>query len=901
VTDGLFNVPLGSGSISGPLPSLSQAFGNYSAIYMEAEVGPVGGPGEVLCPRIRVVAAAYSLNADRLDGTDSSAFMRSDASDTFTGTALTVDGGATLDVNGTLRMDGAVTKATTGLVANLNADLLDGLNASSFAGAVHGHTGGEITGTVGNASTLDSIDPSQFLRSDTNDEFSFGTLTIGATAMLDSVGTIQAPTYTDRDDGSYVLDPSSVSTMNSIALRGNSMHYNWGGPDETVNLYFYDDGSSNGEQMMFDPFNERFYFSAQVESPNAARFDRFTDWDSPTYWVDPASASSARLYGNLHMGYGSAADSDFLYFDQDAQYLEWRDTSTSFILSTRLLVEGSLNAPIFYDSDDSSYWLSPASTNSGFLRGNLQIGYGSSSDDDYLYFDLGGESLSWNNTFNRFFFSDDIHVDGGAHAIEGSGVLAGGFFTDSDDSGEAYVGYGDYGVYATGDYDAGYFNADAVGGWGIEAYGQSMGGHFQDLTSSNYGRVGYDTYKVYGIGTPSFVQNHPVDADRVIVYSAPEGDEAATYTRGTARLVDGEARVALGETFRWVTNPDIGLTAHLTPRAEAVPLAVVSLSTEELVVRGPTDAEFDYIVFGLRIGFEETSIVQEKNEEARIPSMATHRERYVEYPDLRSYNALERFKAMRTERGATEAPDLSASRALVAAITEYDAAVHGPVSTHRPGSPIHEPPAAFGEAGDASEPGIAGAADSVGDDPVDGGITSTGGPVLTEQDGDVYARSFRPSAADLASLVEVKEPVEAGDVVVIDTEHPGAARLATIPSDPAVLGIVAAQPGVLLGTSRPDPALEPGELGAEAPVVVDGSTDPLAEQIRRVPVALSGIALCKVDAGYGAIRPGDLLTTSPTPGHAMLAADPLPGTILGKALEPMEHGTGPIKVLVTLR
>ena len=58
---------------------------------------------------------------------------------------------------------------------------------------------------------------------------------------------------------------------------------------------------------------------------------------------------------------------------------------------------------------------------------------------------------------------------------------------------------------------------------------------------------------------------------------------------------------------------------------------------------------------------------------------------------------------------------------------------------------------------------------------------------------------------------------------------------------------------------------------------------------------------CKVDAGFGAIRPGDLLTTSPTPGHAMRVDDPQPGTILGKALETLEAGTGEIRVLVMAR
>ena len=71
--------------------------------------------------------------------------------------------------------------------------------------------------------------------------------------------------------------------------------------------------------------------------------------------------------------------------------------------------------------------------------------------------------------------------------------------------------------------------------------------------------------------------------------------------------------------------------------------------------------------------------------------------------------------------------------------------------------------------------------------------------------------------------------------------------------------------------------------------------------VAQVPVALSGLVFCKVDAGYGEIRVGDLLTTSPTPGHAMRSDDPLPGTIIGKALEPLESGTGMIRVLVLVR
>jgi len=70
----------------------------------------------------------------------------------------------------------------------------------------------------------------------------------------------------------------------------------------------------------------------------------------------------------------------------------------------------------------------------------------------------------------------------------------------------------------------------------------------------------------------------------------------------------------------------------------------------------------------------------------------------------------------------------------------------------------------------------------------------------------------------------------------------------------------------------------------------------------RMPIALIGKVYCKADARYGHINIGDLLTTSPTPGHAM-KADPLKafGAVIGKALRPLITGEGLIPILVALQ
>ena len=66
VNGGLFNVQLGGGSITpGTKKDLGEVFRDSEPAYVEVQV-----QGETLCPRIRVVSAAYALNAGSVKGAD---------------------------------------------------------------------------------------------------------------------------------------------------------------------------------------------------------------------------------------------------------------------------------------------------------------------------------------------------------------------------------------------------------------------------------------------------------------------------------------------------------------------------------------------------------------------------------------------------------------------------------------------------------------------------------------------------------------------------------------------------------------------------------------------------------------------------------------------------------------
>jgi hypothetical protein len=137
---------------------------------------------------------------------------------------------------------------------------------------------------------------------------------------------------------------------------------------------------------------------------------------------------------------------------------------------------------------------------------------------------------------------------------------------------------------------------------------------------------------------------------------------------------------------------------------------------------------------------------------------------------------------------------------------------------------------------------------------------------------------------DLAEPFTVSEGERAaapGTVLVIDEAHPGQLTTSRAAYDRRVAGVVSGANG-----------LEPGI-----------SLTPTAHQKGGVHVALSGRVYAKADASGGAIRPGDLLTTSEVPGHVMKASDAArtPGAVIGKAMTALEKGRGLVLVLVSLQ
>lgn len=137
--------------------------------------------------------------------------------------------------------------------------------------------------------------------------------------------------------------------------------------------------------------------------------------------------------------------------------------------------------------------------------------------------------------------------------------------------------------------------------------------------------------------------------------------------------------------------------------------------------------------------------------------------------------------------------------------------------------------------------------------------------------------------ADLAEPfpMSAQSAMQPGCVVVIDDQHPGQLKLSDQPYDTRVAGVVSGANGI-------HPGIQMQQQG-----LLEGGKN----------VALTGRVYVRVDASYGAVHPGDFLTTSATPGCAMRVTDHAraQGAILGKAMTALDQGTGMVLVLVTLQ
>lgn len=161
------------------------------------------------------------------------------------------------------------------------------------------------------------------------------------------------------------------------------------------------------------------------------------------------------------------------------------------------------------------------------------------------------------------------------------------------------------------------------------------------------------------------------------------------------------------------------------------------------------------------------------------------------------------------------------------------------------------------------------------------GIGTASPEQALDVNGTTRTKVLEIAGADLVESFDVDATAEPGTLLVIDDQNPGRLKASTQAYDNKVAGVVSGAGGLTAGIL----------LGHGS--AVHGST----------PVAMTGRVFVKCTTENGVIRPGDMLTTSSSPGHAMRATDldRSFGAVIGKAMSRLDSDTGLVLVLVQPR
>lgn len=803
-----------------------------------------------------------NTNAAQIDGLDSSQFLRSDASDSYTSGTLTFAAGTKLRTDGDIEVHGPVVPTITFWNnefpnptlswnthgAGTDDDRFELDRRLNVSGPLHAGPGADIAGPR----------PYHFLGNYLNG----------------------LPASGDVSDGDDLYVTHDVEIGQTLYVKGPELRLGVGGPDATQSLHFFEGGSPTGEALRWNDLRNGFEltddtgilgrlsvgsladdtigysrFSAGADAPDSGDMTVPTDlYVQDDLEVDETLYLNASIYMDED---GPDGDQEIYFFDGGLpgnQIIGWDDTNNRFQMSDNLRLWGSLDVnavnagPVLYNRFGTQH--APVSgdmTNINdvkidedlevgstlYLVGALVAGDGSPTTAQafHSFGDGGGQDSPLIDSLLDVYVNGDLEVDGIIDVFNVHGPTATVLNLEADNNVRVMIDDDDSGTVNLAEW---FHDASIASTSKIAELQEDGDFRIRGALSQN---VAFDVAE-------SFWASEPLAAGEIAA-ADPERP-------GAVRRASSE-------------NP-------------ALVLGIVSARPGVLLGSAPFDVDALEITWGKQarelFAAERDSLIadvasrhpelqSEEADEARVDSLALERffERHVVPVALAG--------RVRVKADSSKGP-----------IAVGDGLAPGPA----PGSAVRA------QDGDtvvavALEPLAAGVGDVLAF--VQPGMRRATGaavPAVTviertpepenESPVEVAAVSSKgPDAASGSALTSLVASflaigaIEPGDLVSIDSEDPSAVRVTDVALDPRVVGIVVA-------------------------------VDPASHT---VSVALGGVVPCNVDASAGPIEPGDLLASSALPGHASRAAVPLPGTIVGKALARHSSGAATIRVLVLAR
>ena len=930
VAGGLFNVGLGSGTIvdgSGPgiNTGFSRIFRDHASVWMGIQVGT-----ETLSPRVEVHSAPFALNAAAVGGILPQTLLTNSATPETKAGDLQVDG-TLIAGGGNLVMTGGVAMEVQGPLTTLAVEVgsdnddpemtLDAFGRLKVKSGIHlsgsaeqiywnGSNGFTMTDELRIPTSL-SMGPSgahSLAWDDINYRFGLSdNLKIQGYVDVTELRFNGATGNTMFSDGSRVFLDGDLLLDGIMSAEEISIHPD--GPDAMQTIYFYDEGFATGEHLRWHDFDDNFTLSDSLvvfDTLNvgtsfaiAKSYNHFGS-GSPNsgdmtlpgdIYVNGDLEVNETLYADgIRINPGGPDKSQSIYFyengSQTGAYLRWDNTINNFVLSN--VLHGPIDNNFWLESDGSlRMMIDDDSTTTGGVAEWFHNGsYTGSNKLGELQEDgdlrIRG-TLSQNQVFDlaESFWASEPLQPGDLVAADPDIPGAVRKVTSATAGSVLGVVSAKPGVLlGSAPFDAG----------GLKnAWGEKIHDRFMAERPRLEEEVLQDRPELASVRSILALREVPAPVDVSAGNAATISTEATNpgmtgaSADSSSPMVSSDAVSVPGSEAAWMEHESTVETALLDRFFEDHVVAVALAGRVPVMV----DASSGPIAVGDALAPSEIPGVARKAD-GRTVAIAIALEPLASGQGMvlgfmtrfeTSGGGLEKLETVVNERTPDPDTGVQAVPGNLQVVLDQGADEQAQFSIHRDG-------AATGQAGDEV--------------------------FRVDEAGNVFARgAFRPHAMDLAEFFPVSEPVMAGHVIAIDPHEPEYCRLAATASDPAVVGVVSTEPGLLLGGSVQRIVGADAQLAGELQQAWEAGDKDRHDEIwnlltasfleNHAAVALSGTAPVKVDAGYGDIRPGDLLVSSPTPGHAMRGDDPAPGTVIGKALSGLDTGTGTIRVLIFMR
>ena len=226
-----------------------------------------------------------------------------------------------------------------------------------------------------------------------------------------------ATTLQGSSPSSFIAAAGDVMTGN---LTPSATGLDLGGTSNRWSLFGFDadfSGTVAIRNQLLNPVGNEVLINDDLKV-NGGRVTSDASLDFSKYCLTSDTTLCIGMVGGVTYGGLNGQAMSFTMNQDNNRGFIWRDSNDGFGLGAmslttdgHLTVAQRVDAPIYYDGQNTAYYLDPGNSNvSARFAGDIDVGYFGTTDDDFVYFDQRAEHFKWDDATTRFEASDTLQI-----------------------------------------------------------------------------------------------------------------------------------------------------------------------------------------------------------------------------------------------------------------------------------------------------------------------------------------------------------------------------------------------------------------------------------------------------------------------------------------------------------